>query len=78
MYNEGCFTLIIPHFVLIISKLNPDLSDECRHSMMAHTNIKLSYSKGTKVQQNQNSQYPGKHHRECQGVSKTKVGMPWC
>ena len=28
-------------------------------------------------------QYPGtekwaKHHRKCQGVSKTKVGMPWC
>ena len=19
-----------------------------------------------------------KHHRKCQGVSKTKVGMPWC
>ena len=49
--------------------------------------LNLPYSKGTlKMHQNHNSQpisvsmdrKKAKHHRKCKGVSKTKVGMPWC
>ena len=49
--------------------------------------LNLSYSKGTlrrnKTKTVNQFQYPGtekraKHHRASQGVSKTKVDMPWC
>ena len=45
--------------------------------------LNLPYSKGT-LRRNETItvnqfQYPkAKHHREHQGVRKTKVGMPWC
>ena len=49
--------------------------------------LKHPYLKGTlrrsKTKTVNHFQYSGiekkaKHHRECQGVSNTKVGMPWC